>query len=295
MTGGRAAKGKGKRKRGDDGESVKTGKDGKGTTELAADEAAEEEEEEEGDEGVEGEEKLDKEQERRNLAYVSPHSSKRPNNSPPYYARKLHTNTLPSILVEAFNPDQADRYDLFRRVKLKKETVRKIVNQTLSQSVPPSVITSINAYTKIFIGNLIERARDVQEQYAAAALPLPPDEDAPSSRPNGPSASINASYQHDPTSPTDIDTNPFAQLKEYASPESPLEPPQPDESTKNRKKKKKNQENLGPLLPDHLREALRRYKKAGEGGGVGMGAQSLVGMGVPGVGSARVGGRRLFK
>jgi hypothetical protein len=80
VTAGRAAKGKGKRKRGDDGESVKMGKDGKGT-ELAADEAAEEEEEEEeeeeGDEGVEGEEKVDKEQERRNLAYVSPHSSKR--------------------------------------------------------------------------------------------------------------------------------------------------------------------------------------------------------------------------
>ncbi len=75
VTAGRAAKGKGKRKRGDDGESVKMGKDGKGT-ELAADEAAEEEEEEEeGDEGVEGEEKVDKEQERRNLAYVSPHSS----------------------------------------------------------------------------------------------------------------------------------------------------------------------------------------------------------------------------
>jgi len=75
VTAGRVAKGKGKRKRGDDGESVKMGKDGKGT-ELAADEAAEEEEEEEeGDEGVEGEEKVDKEQERRNLAYVSPHSN----------------------------------------------------------------------------------------------------------------------------------------------------------------------------------------------------------------------------
>lgn len=207
-----------------------------------------------------------------------------------------------SVLVEAFNPDQADRYDLFRRVKLKKETVRKIVNQTLSQSVPPSVITSINAYTKIFIGNLIERARDVQEQYAAA-LPSPPEEVAPS-QPHDP-ASINSSQQPD-ASPTDIDTNPFAQLKEYASPEfppvlepspPPSQPSQPSETATLPKnpKKKQQQEDLGPLLPDHLREALRRYKRAGEGGGVGMGAQSLVGMGVPGVGSARVGGRRLFR
>lgn len=76
VTTGRAAKGKGKRKRGDDEGSVKVGKDGKSVTEPAADEAAEEEEEEEGDEGVEGEEKVDKEQERRNLAYVSPNPSK---------------------------------------------------------------------------------------------------------------------------------------------------------------------------------------------------------------------------
>jgi len=130
----------------------------------------------------------------------------------------------------------------------------------------------------------------VQEQYAAA-LPSPPDESVPSQ--SKAPADMDPFRQPDP-SPTDIDTNPFAQLKEYAFPESPPQPSQPDESPKNRRKRK-NQEDLGPLLPDHLREALRRYKRAGEGGGVGMGAQSLVGMGMPGVGSARVGGRRLFK
>lgn len=33
-----------------------------------------------------------------------------------------------SMLLEAFNPEQADRYDVWRRVKLKKETVRKVCN-----------------------------------------------------------------------------------------------------------------------------------------------------------------------
>ena len=51
---------------------------------------------------------------------------------------------------------------------------------------------------------------------------------------------------------------------------------------------------LGPLLPDHFREALRRYKRDGEGGGVGLAGVS-VGLGVPGTGAARLGGRRLFK
>lgn len=51
---------------------------------------------------------------------------------------------------------------------------------------------------------------------------------------------------------------------------------------------------LGPLLPDHFREALRRYKRDGEGGGTGMAGVSL-GIGVQGTGSARLAGKRLFR
>ena len=51
---------------------------------------------------------------------------------------------------------------------------------------------------------------------------------------------------------------------------------------------------LGPLLPDHFREALRRYKRDGEGGGAGLAGVS-VGLGIPGTGAARLGGRGLFK
>ncbi|KAL8945578.1 MAG: hypothetical protein Q9183_008042 [Haloplaca sp. 2 TL-2023] len=60
-----------------------------------------------------------------------------------------------------------------RRNKFRKETVRKIVNQTLSQSVPPSIVTGISGYTKTMLGMLIERARDIQEQNAAAAAAYP--------------------------------------------------------------------------------------------------------------------------
>lgn len=59
-------------------------------------------------------------------------------------------------------------------------------------------------------------------------------------------------------------------------------------------KDRPRQKNLGPLLPDHFREALRRYKRDGEGGGTGMAGVS-VGLGVVGTGSARLGGRRLFR
>ncbi|KAL8767944.1 MAG: hypothetical protein Q9209_005732 [Squamulea sp. 1 TL-2023] len=73
--------------------------------------------------------------------------------------------------------DLSARYEMMRRVKLRKETVRRIVNQTLSQSVPPSIVTGIIGYTKVYMGLLVERARDVQEQNAAmAAYPSPPSE-----------------------------------------------------------------------------------------------------------------------
>ena len=53
-------------------------------------------------------------------------------------------------------------------------------------------------------------------------------------------------------------------------------------------------EPLGPLLPDHLREAFRRYKRDGEGGGAGLAGVSL-GFGLPGTGAARLQGKRLFR
>lgn len=57
---------------------------------------------------------------------------------------------------------------------------------------------------------------------------------------------------------------------------------------------KQKQRDLGPLLPDHLREALRRHKRDGEGAGTGLQGVST-GLGLAGCGSARLGGTRLFK
>lgn len=123
------------------------------------------------------------------------------------------------------------------------------------------MITTINGYTKVFIGNLIERAREVQQQYAEAEAALP---------------SPTLSFTQDPREDGGI---------ESSSGSFPNAGP-PDMVKQNKE--------LGPLLPDHLREALRRYKRDGEGGGAGLAGVSL-GLGVPGAGAARLGGRRLFR
>ena len=148
-----------------------------------------------------------------------------------------------AVLVKAFNDDQSDRYEMYRRVKLKKEVLRRITNHVVSQSLPAGVITTINGYTKLFIGSLIEKAREVQEQWES--LQTPP-----------------------------------AETGQHGVGEEGDEAPSKKQKT-------------GPLKPEHLREALRRYKIDGEAGGTGLNGVS-VGLGQQGTGSARLKGKPLF-
>lgn len=204
--------------------------------------------------------------------------------------------TCARILVDAFNADQTDRYEMYRRVKLRKETVRKvypfpllslptigdasnsaqIANQTLSTSVPAPVITTINGYTKTFIGSLIERAREVQSQWST--IETPPD--------------TPTQIKSIPIDPTDFhQANPNNDIfstdgGSVAEDPARLSAQEGDHEHRPR--------NLGPLLPDHFREALRRYKRDGEGGGTGLAGVS-VGLGLAGAGAARLQGKRLFR
>lgn len=145
-------------------------------------------------------------------------------------------------VVSKQNTEHYDRYERWNRFNLKKDIVRKLTNQTLSQSVPGSVVTTISAYTKVFAGEIVDRARSVQREWVAAAELLP----------NG-------------------DRNVLGQAEGEAS---------------------VNERDLGPLLPDHLREALRRYRNEREGGTVGFTGLSLEGRETAAV---RSGGRRLFR
>ena len=224
--------------------------------------AAEDEEEEDDDDALDGgepgeESSIDKAAERKNI----------------------------SVLVDAFNDDQEARYTMYRRIKLKKETVRKISNYVVSQSVPPSVILTINGYTKTFIGGVIERAREVQEQWAREGrevsdgqakgrIEVDPTDFGGENKGNVPTSVFGDGRPVDPARLV------VGQGSNGASNGTPKE----GEGAKN----------LGPLQPDHLREALRRYRRDGEGGGTGLAGVS-VGLGIPGTGAARLQGKRLFK
>lgn len=159
-----AGGGKGRKGGDEDGRSVRSGKSGKGRgvggearasgsvggggNGGAGEEGAEGEEEEELDEGgmavmagAEGGGEAERAAEKKKMAFVFP-----PLPSPSPYV--LHgacgwitkhggltriSRVRNSVLIDAFDRDQQDRYDMYRRVKLKKETVRKV---RLSISLP---------------------------------------------------------------------------------------------------------------------------------------------------------------
>ncbi|KAK5166598.1 uncharacterized protein LTR77_008141 [Saxophila tyrrhenica] len=208
--------------------------------------------------------------------------------------------------------DMSDRYDVYNRAKLKPSDVRRLVNQTLSQSVPANVVTVVNSYTKMFAGILIEEAREVQAEWMAVERERADgegnvafkrlkrahgggeiaehDDEVEEVRPksSGSGASMRNMKMEETSTPTDAGTQPNGPpaAKDDAAAEG-LSPGGAAGLSRSIEECDR-----GPLQPDHLREALRRYKASHKGGTVGFTGLSLEGreMAAP-----RTGGRRLFK
>ncbi|KAF2101407.1 hypothetical protein NA57DRAFT_24675, partial [Rhizodiscina lignyota] len=175
-----------------------------------------------------------------------------------------------AVLLANLAPDEAERYVRFRRAVLAKGTVRKLVNQTLSQSVPPSIVNIVQGYTKIFVGEIIDLALDVQLEWLAASAYRPVE-------------------VTDSTFPV---VEPVGTVVQSMGEEKTEAHGWIAEEGREGLKERTKREFRGPLTPDHLREALRRYKKSVQGGAAGF-------MGFSGEGrenvAARAGGKKLFR
>ena len=247
------------------------------------------------------------------------------------------------ILIDAFNPMQSERYDLFKRAKLRKESLRRIVNHALSQSVPASVVTTVNGFTKVFAGEIIEKARTVQAEWADAhdqaaraafeaqeaaaekAAQARAEAAATQSKKESPTSSATprpgtepgdlsngvkkeeSGTREDRPCPVSVPKNTYASSPasgNYTSPSPSAQKPSQN-SVPNLASLRPRREfrlppnpHRGQLLPSHLREALRRSKRDGEGGGVGFSGLSMDNLGGKGAftwNSGTTGGRRLFR
>lgn len=66
------------------------------------------------------------------------------------------------LLMQAFDESQMARYEAFRRANVSKGSVKKLANAVLGQSIPAPVVTALCGLSKVFIGELVETARQVQ-------------------------------------------------------------------------------------------------------------------------------------
>ncbi|GAA6010389.1 hypothetical protein JCM10207_005205 [Rhodosporidiobolus poonsookiae] len=71
------------------------------------------------------------------------------------------------VLLEHFDEQQMDRYEAYRRSGLTKGAVKKLINQVLGQSVAPSIITVVRGFAKVFVGEIVEKARSVADHPGA--------------------------------------------------------------------------------------------------------------------------------
>ncbi|KAI5481420.1 transcription initiation factor TFIID subunit 11 [Pseudohyphozyma bogoriensis] len=63
------------------------------------------------------------------------------------------------VLLGHFDAEQMERYESYRRSGLNKASVRKLVNQILQQSVGPSILTVVRGFSKVFVGEMVEKGQ----------------------------------------------------------------------------------------------------------------------------------------
>jgi len=260
-------------------------------------------------------------------------------------------NTFLGQLSEA----QMNRYQNYRSSTLKTSVIRRIVNQTVSQSVGKNQIDAVQFFSKAFAIEIIERAREVQAEWIEGKdVEIGKEKESRRQKVNLKEQEMSDSQKALETKQKELEEK-QRELQEKdkeirelattanttsqpsatgANEQTPSSNPIPTNLETERKtilqalttlrqeitklrndtlpKLQKEITNLkvqadrhipnkhrGGLLPDHLREALRRYKSDGEGGGFGFDGMSHPLLGVQGAMAWRVGdggvGRRLFR
>ncbi|KAB5531328.1 hTAFII28-like protein conserved region-domain-containing protein [Coniochaeta sp. 2T2.1] len=159
--------------------------------------------------------------------------------------QQAEESKLKQMLLKSFSVEQFERYAAWRASGLQKPTVRKLVNATVSQSVPENVVLTVRTAAKVFLGDIIESARRIQGEWMDNLDEKQVDDGllTPEATPG---------KEQEPTGADGAAATAAAAAAE-------------DDDEAVRKWHRR-----GPLRPDHLREALRRYKLAQEGGAVGL-------------------------
>ncbi|KAK3648257.1 hypothetical protein LTR56_007670 [Elasticomyces elasticus] len=199
---------------------------------------------------------------------------------------KLEEKNRKTAFYELVPEEHRYRYDQWNRAKLRTGDVRKLVNSTLSQSVPANVVLAVSAYAKMFAGMLVEEARGIQGEWEASEERRADGKEGRAIKRLKKTRELEMEKEKE-NQDGEQEVDGTAKTTGADDDVPPLFPGGAGGLSKDIEECDR-----GPLLPDHLREALRRYKKRKAGGPVGFTGLSLEGRENT---ATRMGGRRLFK
>lgn len=77
------------------------------------------------------------------------------------------------IVLQNFSEEQMHRYETFRRVGISRSFIKRVMHTVVDQSCNPNTIMLLGGVAKVFVGELVEEAKDVMHEWNESG-PLQP-------------------------------------------------------------------------------------------------------------------------
>lgn len=75
--------------------------------------------------------------------------------------------------LSEMNEEDLQRNEAFRRSKFSKSAIKKLISTVIGQAVNPNMVIAVAGLSKVFVGEMIEEAKKVQEEFEEEGALLP--------------------------------------------------------------------------------------------------------------------------
>jgi transcription initiation factor TFIID subunit 11 len=87
--------------------------------------------------------------------------------------RTIEMREKMKVLLDQFDEDQLRRYETYRRSGFPRSAMKKFIQGFLNQSVNPNFVIVMSGIAKVYVGEVVEEARKVMEEWGNDGALLP--------------------------------------------------------------------------------------------------------------------------